>query len=81
MITFRTSTEISADRQAVVTFPPETPIGKVEMLVTISPVGYSSEARGNLRQRFGKVHSGDSHSGDNDRIDADLNGEHDHAGN
>ena len=81
MITFRTSTDIPADRQALVTFPPETPIGKVEVVVTISPVGNLPETRGNLRQRFGRFHSGDSHSADNERIDADLNGEHDQTGN
>jgi len=37
MITFRTSAEVSADRRVVLTLPPETPIGKMELVVMVSP--------------------------------------------
>ena len=72
MITFRTSTEITADRRVVLTLPPETPEGKAELVVTVAPQGNSVSPRGSLRRRFGTVHGGDPRSADNDRIDADL---------
>jgi len=72
MITFRTSTEITADRRVVLTLPPETPEGKAELVVTVAPQGNSILPRGNLRRRFGTVQGGDPRSADNDRIDADL---------
>jgi len=72
MITFRTSAEIAADRQVVVNLPPETPLGRVELLVTVAPVENTTSPRGSLRRRFGKVHSGEANSADNTRIDADL---------
>jgi hypothetical protein len=36
MITFRISTEVKADRQVVVTLPPEVPMGKAELVVTVA---------------------------------------------
>lgn len=72
MITFRTSAEITADRRVVVRLPPETPIGRVELLVSVSPVEIAPSPSGSLRRRFGTVHSGDANSADNQRIDADL---------
>jgi hypothetical protein len=36
MITFRFSTDVKADRQIVLTLPPEVPTGKVELLVTVA---------------------------------------------
>jgi hypothetical protein len=72
MITFRTSTEVSADRRVVLTLPPETPIGKAELVVSIAPEIIADLTPGNLRRHFGSVHSGNSRSADNDRVDADL---------
>jgi len=72
MITFRTTADVAADRQVVVKLPPETPIGRAELVVTVSPKEDTSSSRGSLRRRFGTVHSGDARSADNDRIDADL---------
>jgi hypothetical protein len=72
MITFHTTAEVTPDRQLLVTLPPETPLGKAELVVTISPQTASSKQRGQLRQHFGAIHSGDSRSGDNERIDVDL---------
>jgi hypothetical protein len=71
MITIRTSADITADRQIVLSLPPETPLGKAELVVTVAPVADSS-SKGGLRRRFGNVHSGDAQSSDNERIDADL---------
>ena len=73
MITFRTIADITADRQVVVTLPPETPIGKAELVVTVSPQQRGSLSKGTLRQRFGTVRSGNGRAADNDGIDADLN--------
>jgi hypothetical protein len=61
MITFHTTAEVTRDRQLLVTLPPETPLGKAELVVTISPQTASSKQRGQLRR-----------SGDNERIDVDL---------
>jgi hypothetical protein len=72
MITFRTSADITADRQIVVKLPPETPTGKAELVVTVNPQQQAPSMRGVLRRRFGAVHSGNSRSADNEQIDADL---------
>ncbi len=36
MITFRVSADIKADRQIVLTLPPEVPTGKAELVVTVA---------------------------------------------
>jgi hypothetical protein len=36
MITLRISTEVKADRQVVLTLPPEVPTGMAELVVTVS---------------------------------------------
>jgi hypothetical protein len=36
MITLRISTEVKADRQVVLTLPPEVPVGQAELVVTVS---------------------------------------------
>lgn len=72
MITFRTLADIPSDRQVVVSLPPETPIGRADLVVTVAPQDNAPSPRGILRQRFGTAHSGDSQSADNERIDADL---------
>ncbi len=73
MIRFRTSTDVNEDRRVVLELPPETPVGKADLTVTIAPqADHESTASGQLRQRFGTVRSGDTQSADNDRIDADL---------
>lgn len=72
MITFRFSTEVAADRQVVVSLPPETPLGNAEVTVTVAPVSAASSQRGALRQRFGAAHGGDAAAADNVKIDADL---------
>jgi hypothetical protein len=72
MITFRTMADVTADRKIVVTLPPETPIGKAELVVTVAPQESAAAPRGSLRSRFGTVHSGDRQSADKERIDADL---------
>lgn len=72
MISIRTIADITPDRQVVLTLPPETPLGKAELMVTISPQIDNSSSGGNLRRWFGVVHSGDQQSADNPRIDADL---------
>ena len=69
------SPTLAVDRQVVVTLPPETPIGRVELLITVAPQQNSESTHGSLRQRFGTVHSGDSRSADNEHIDAVLNSE------
>ena len=73
MIRFRTSAEVKEDRQVLLELPPETPVGKADLMVTISPQNAgASAAGGQLRHRFGTIRSGDSRSADNDRIDMDL---------
>ena len=72
MITFRTSADIPEDRQVVVHLPPETPVGRAELVVTIPTQDPLSQRQGSLRRRFGSIHSGDVQSADNERIDADL---------
>lgn len=72
MIRFQTSAEVKHDRRVVLELPPETPVGKADLTVTVSPQGDGTAGSGRLRQHFGTVRSGDAGSGDNDRIDADL---------
>ncbi|GIX00139.1 MAG: hypothetical protein KatS3mg111_3471 [Pirellulaceae bacterium] len=72
MIRIHISAEIHEDRRVVLQLPEETPTGKAELTVTISPQGAATSSAGHLRQHFGSVHSGDAKSADNDRIDADL---------
>lgn len=72
MITFRTSAEITADRRVVVNLPPETPIDRAELVVTVAPAQDAPSLNGSLRRRFGNVHSGDARSADNERIDPFL---------
>jgi hypothetical protein len=72
VITFRTSAEITADRQVVLSLPPDTPIGPAEFVVTVAPQDNSCSPRGGLRRRFGTVRGGDPRFADNNRIDADL---------
>ena len=82
MITFRTSTEITADRRVVLVLPPETPLGKAELVVTVSPAEIvlagvvpqvtTRSQLGTLRRHFGTIHGGDPRAADNERIDADL---------
>jgi hypothetical protein len=72
MITIRTIADITADRQVVVSLPPETPVGMAELVVTVAPQAQPSPNGGALRKRFGSARSGDGRSADNERIDADL---------
>lgn len=72
MISIRTIADITPDRQVVVTLPPETPLEKAEVVVTISPQPTDTARKGSLRRWFGAVRSGDSRSADNERIDTDL---------
>jgi len=72
MITFRTSTEVTADRQIVLVLPAETPLGKAELVVSISPTDVTASPRGSLRRQFGAIRGGDPRAADNQRIDADL---------
>jgi hypothetical protein len=37
MLTFRTTAEVKEDRRIDLTLPPETPLGKAELVVTLSP--------------------------------------------
>ncbi len=73
MITFRTFTEVPADRQIVVNLPPETPTGMVELVVTVAPQeSGDARPRGSLRRRFGAIRSGETRSADNERMDIEL---------
>jgi hypothetical protein len=72
MISVRTIADITPDRQVVVTLPPETPLGKAELVVTISPQPIDAAQRGGLKRWFGAAHSGNSRSADSERIDVDL---------
>ena len=71
MITFRTTADVSEQRQIVLQLPPETPTGKAELRVTVVSVE-SGTARHSLRNFAGAIRGGDARSADNDRIDADL---------
>ena len=72
MITFRTSTEVSSDRRVVLTLPPETPVGRMELVVMVTSQQGDVSQRGSLRRHFGVIHGCDPQSADNDGIDADL---------
>lgn len=72
MITIRTIADVTVDRQVIVCLPPETPLGKAELVVTVAPQEETALPRSVLRNRFGAVHSGDARGADNDRIDDDL---------
>ncbi len=72
MITFRIFADVTADRQVIVKLPPETPVGRAELVVTVAPQETTPSPRGSLRRRFGTIRSGDSRSADNERIEADL---------
>jgi len=78
MQTFRTSTDVAADRRVVINLPPDTPLGKTELVVMVVPQEKSEQEKttnqsaGSVRQFMGAVNSGDPHSADNERIDADL---------
>jgi hypothetical protein len=37
MVTFRIAAEVKADRQIVLTLPPEVPTGMAELVVTVAP--------------------------------------------
>jgi hypothetical protein len=45
MITFRISADISDDRQVTLTVPPEVPVGKSELLVTVVPRSEDTKKR------------------------------------
>jgi hypothetical protein len=79
MITFRTSAEVTPERSIVLALPPETPLGKAELTVTISPREAVDSRSGNLRRHFGAIRSGDPRAADNDRIDADLAHAYEHS--
>lgn len=76
MITFHTHADVPEDRRVLVILPPETPLGRAELIVTVTPPGTSNvsgvPSSGNLKRHFGAVRSGDAQSADNERIDADL---------
>jgi hypothetical protein len=75
MITFHTHAEIPEDRRVLVVLPPETPLGRADLTVTITHSDAEAQdvaPNGGLRSLFGSVGSGDPRSGDNERIDADL---------
>lgn len=76
MITFHTHAEVPEDRRVLVVLPPETPLGRADLTVTVTSPRTGGEdvsmESDDLRSLFGSVHSGDPRSGDNDRIDADL---------
>lgn len=72
MVTFRTLTDIPADRQVVVRLPPETPLGKAELVITVAAPSEGKCSGENLRSLFGSIRSGDPRSGDAAAIEADL---------
>jgi hypothetical protein len=76
MITIRTTTDITTERQVVVSLPPETPLGLAEVVVVVSPQSVAPHdgvrLQGGLRGRFGSVRGRDGDSANNERIDADL---------
>ena len=45
MITFRISADIKADRQIVLTLPPEVPTGQAELVVTVAPQNSAESKR------------------------------------
>jgi len=72
MITFRTSMDVTADRRVILTLPPDTPVGKAELTVTIASPDEGVSLGGVARGHFGAVRGGNPRSADNDGIDADL---------
>lgn len=72
MIRFRIAAEIPEDRRVVLELPPDTPVGKADLTVTVTPCLADGSQTISLRQYFGTVSSGSSQAADNDRIDADL---------
>jgi hypothetical protein len=76
MISFRTSADVDANRQVVVNLPPETPIGKADLVVTVMPHQTTQENRGLVRRYFGAFQSGNPRAGDNESIDVDLEREY-----
>jgi len=72
MITIRTSTDITEDRRVVLILPPETPMGKADLVVTVASHQHGVSQGGSLISLFGTVRGGDPRCADNDRIDADL---------
>jgi hypothetical protein len=72
MIIFRTSADIDAGREVVVKLPPETPIGKADLVVMVVPQSTPPSGGGILRRHFGAFQSGNPRSADNELIDADL---------
>ena len=72
MISFRTSADVDAGREVVVKLPPETPIGRADLVVMIVPHKASESRGGLLRRHFGTFQSGNTRSSDNEAIDRDL---------
>jgi hypothetical protein len=72
MIRIRTQADVNADREVVVKLPPETPIGRADLIVMVLPITKAESQRGILRRHFGAYESGNSRSADNASIDADL---------
>lgn len=68
--------DVPADRRVMIELPPETPLGKAELTVTVAPQEHALPSKKpgarSVRDFMGAVSLGDSHSADNDRIDADL---------
>ena len=78
MFTYRTFAEVPDDRQVILHLPPETPTGKVEVVVTVAPDEKgATPTGGDFSRFFGTFNSGDPNSADNDAIDADLAREYD----
>ena len=44
MITFRVSADVEPDHRVVLTLPPEVPVGKAELLVSVNPQSQDSLA-------------------------------------
>ena len=56
MITFRTSTDVRADRQVVLTLPPEVPTGRANLLVSVGESLVEDEEP-DLARRFNELAS------------------------
>ena len=63
----------------VLTLPPETPIGKTELVVMVTTQQHDLSQRGSLKCHFGTIGGSDPQAADNDRIDADLSREYGNA--
>lgn len=73
MFTFRTTTDITDDRQVVVHLPLDAPTGQAEVVVTVGRhENGASSTGGDFRRCFGTINSGNPNSADNESIDADL---------